>query len=369
MPVHKDETIKSNPWYYAFEVKDPTTGKRRTIKKRGFKTKKDAEYAEAEAKSQWKKGTYLKPSNIPFGEYLYQWLENKQNISDQTRYVNKGHIKNHINPLIGHLTLSELSPSNLETFISNLKKRNLSDSTVKKIYNVVNTALNAAVKRELISKNPLSLLESAPKVGKSKIKCWTPDDIKKFLNGFESRYKIVYKIAIYTGMRMGEILGLTLDDVDLKNKRIYVRQILDFNGKIKTGTKTLSSNRMITIPDILLEDMKEQYKLIENEMKLGGEDYNKERLFICTSKGRPYRKQQLTKSWYKLLEKTGVPRIRFHDLRHTCASLLLSIGTHPKVIQELLGHSSIKITMDLYSHLMPNMQNDAVNALGKLLSE
>lgn len=370
MPVHKDESVqKKEAWYYAFEVKDPSTGKRKTIKQRGFRSRREAELEEVDARNSWNKGIYISPDNTLLGDYLKHWIKHKQNISDQTRYVNEGHINNHIIPLIGHWSISKIRADVIEEFTANLQKRNLADSTIRKIFNIVNTALNAAVRREMILKNPVTMLESKPRVRKSKIDPWSVEEIKKFLSSFDNRYKIVYKLAIYTGMRQGEIMGLGLSDVDLANRKINIRQTLDFNGLPKAGAKTLSGNRSIDIPDDLYDDIKAQYDLMMSEIVANGEDYNKHRLFICTTKGHPCRKQQLVKSWHIFLEKSGVRKVRFHDLRHTCASLLLSIGTHPKVVQELLGHSSIKITMDLYSHLMPSMKSDALNDLGKLLSD
>ena len=134
------------------------------------------------------------------------------------------------------------------------------------------------------------------------------------------------------------------------------------------GAKTESGNRSITIPDILIDKLRKHIEMIENEMKRYGENYNKEKLLVCSVKGTPLTIPNLRRLWYRLLEETGSRKIRFHDLRHTCASLLLSVGAHPKVVQELLGHSSIKITMDLYSHLMPNMHSEAINKLGELIN-
>ncbi|MWV44986.1 tyrosine-type recombinase/integrase [Paenibacillus sp. HJL G12] len=366
MPVYKDKNAKLNPWYYAFEVKDDN-GKRKTIKKRGFKTKREAEILEVEARNEWNKGSYYEPIKSTFGEYIYQWIDNKQNLSEQARYNNLNHIKHHIIPLIGHVPMSKLNVFILEKFVSDLQDRNLAESTIRKIYNIVNTSLNAAAKKELLPKNPMTLLESAPRVSKKKLDYWTVDEVKQFLNGFEHRQKIVFQLAIYTGMRMGEILGLSISDIDLVNKRIHVRQVLTYDAKLKAGAKTISGNRSIAIPESLLNPLLEQIRSMEIEIEQYGEEYNKDRLLVCTTTGKPLTKPNLTSTWYYLLGLTKVRKIRFHDLRHTCASLLLQLGQHPKVVQELLGHSSIKVTIDLYSHMTPNMQTDAVNALDNLL--
>lgn len=366
MPAYKDKNTKNNPWYFAFEVKDEN-GKRKTIKKRGFKTKREAEIFEVEARNEWNKGAYYEPIKSTFGEYIYNWIENKQNLSEQAKYNNINHIKHHIIPLIGHVPMSKLNVFVIEKFISDLQQRNLAESTVRKIYNIVNTSLNAAVKKELLPKNPMTLLEAAPRVSKKKLDYWTADEVKQFLNGFEHRQKIVFQLAIYTGMRMGEILGLSLDDIDLENKHIHVRQVLTYDAKLKAGAKTISGNRSISIPESLLDPLEAQIKAMELEIAQNGGEYNKDRLLVCTMTGKPLTKPNLTSTWYYLLKVTKVRKIRFHDLRHTCASLLLQIGVHPKVVQELLGHSSIKVTIDLYSHMTPNMQADAIKALDDYL--
>lgn len=368
MPVYKDPNIKKNPWYYAFEVRDKETGKRKTIKKRGFKRKQDAELAEAEARLAWEKGTIGNGSSIKFGEFIWEFIKKKHNLSGQTRYNNENHIKTHIEPYLGHYKLNEINVSVLEDFIEKLNEKGLAESTCGKIFSIVNSALKSAAKRGLIVQNPVDLLEYKPRMTKRRVDYWTVDEVNKFLNGFEHRQKIVFELAIYTGMRLGEILGLPISNIDLKAKKIYIRQVLTFDGKIKMGAKTESGNRSITIPDILIDKLRKHIEMIENEMKRYGENYNKEKLLVCSVKGTPLTIPNLRRLWYRLLEETGSRKIRFHDLRHTCASLLLSVGAHPKVVQELLGHSSIKITMDLYSHLMPNMHSEAINKLGELIN-
>lgn len=368
MPVKKDPDIKTNPWYYAFEVRGED-GKRKVIKKRGFPSRKEAELAESDARLAWNKGTYFEPTKESFGEYIQYWIDNKQNVSDQTRYNYRGYIKLHINPLIGHVPMAKINVFVIEKFISDLQQRNLADSTIKKIYNIINTALKTAEKRELIQRNPIQQLESAPRLTKKRMDYWNSEEVKKFLNGFEHRQKIVFKMAIFMGLRMGEILGLSIPDIDLKGKKIHIRQVLTFQAKLKSGTKTMSGNRSVTIPDALIDDIKNQIELMNNEIAENGESYNKAMLLVCTTKGKPLTKANLTSTWHYLLKKLNMRPIRFHDLRHTCASLLFSLNIHPKVVQELLGHSSIKITLDLYSHMMPNMQSDALSALNNLLTE
>jgi integrase len=153
----------------------------------------------------------------------------------------------------------------------------------------------------------------------------------------------------------------------LENKKIYIRNILNFKKELQVGTKTAAGTRSISISPIVIDEIKKRIQIIENEKRATGASYNDLGFLICAKSGLPIPKHHIHKLWTRLLEKTGMRKIRFHDLRHTCASLLLTLGVHPKVVQERLGHTSFKITMDLYSHLMPNMQSEASDALENLL--
>jgi integrase len=367
MPIYPYDKSGKEHWYYAFEVKDEK-GKRKTIKKRGFKGKTEARKAEAEARVAWEKGTHIDASRMLYSDYVIKWLENKQDISKKTRITNEGHLKNHIIPSLGHLPLQKIRVDHIESFIKSIQVKGLAPGTVKKIFNLVQTSFNAAERKELISKNPFNLLDksSKPKAGKPKVDYWTKEEVKQFLNGFEHRNKIIFTLAIYTGMRQGEILALRWRDVDFEAKQLRVRQILDYDGKIEERVKTDAGYRSVTLSNHVLTELKKHRTVILQE-KLSCEEYFDNDLVVCQQNGKPVSKSNFHKFWVRRLAKSEVRRIRFHDLRHTCASLLFSINTHPKVVQELLGHQSIKITMDTYSHMLPNMQEDAVNELDEML--
>lgn len=370
MPIYEYEKSGKTHYYYAFEVKEDN-GKRKTIKKQGFKTKREARDAEAEARDTWNKGNYIDPSKTLYTDYVVNWLENKQDISNKTRYVNEGHIKNHIIPELGHLPLQKINVIHIENFIKSLQseEKNLAAGTIKKIFNLVQTSFNAAEKKELLSKNPFNLLDksSKPKAGKPKVDYWTKEEAKQFLDSFEHRNKIIFILAIYTGMRQGEILGLRWRDIDFENGQLRIRQILDgLTGKIQERVKTDAGYRSVTMSNHVMSELKKHRAAMVQE-KLAAEEYFDQNLVICQPNGKPVGITNFHKFWVRKLDQTGVRRIRFHDLRHTCASLLFSAGVHPKVVQELLGHKSIKVTLDTYSHMLPNMQKDALKELDKML--
>ncbi|MGO4496393.1 tyrosine-type recombinase/integrase [Paenibacillus sp. 2RAB27] len=375
MPMYEYQKGGKTHYYYAFEVKD-TNGDRKTIKKRGFTGKTECRAAEREARVAWEKGSYIDPSTMLYAEYANNWLEAKQDISEQTRYVNEGHLKNHILPVIGNIPLQKVKVNHIELLIKTLQEKvlangkKLAGGTIKKIYNLVQTSFKAAVQKEYIIRDPFTLLDkgSKPQAKKANVDYWTKEETKEFLNSFEHRQKILFILAIYTGMRRGEILGLRWKDVDLENGQLRISQILAFKSKIKDGAKTLAGNRSISIPPIVVAELRKHRTVIIQEKWEAKDKYKDHDLVVCGKDGRPVSWSNFHKFWIRRLEKTTVRPIRFHDLRHTCASLLLSAGTHPKIVQELLGHSSIKVTLDTYSHMMPNIQADAVKNLEKMLT-
>ncbi|EGL17485.1 MULTISPECIES: site-specific integrase [unclassified Paenibacillus] len=209
---------------------------------------------------------------------------------------------------------------------------------------------------------------SKPAVKKGRVDFWTVDEVKEFLDGLEHRHRIIFVLAIYTGMRRGEILGLRWRDIDLVFGQIRISQILAFKGEIKDGANTVSGNRSISTPPIVVPELRMHRTTIIREKWETQEEYKDYDLVVCRKNGMPVSWSNFHKFWLRILSKTKVRPIRFHDLRHTCASILLSGGIHPKIVQELLGHSSIKITLDTYSHMMPNIQADAVKTLEKMLN-
>ncbi|MFA9556077.1 site-specific integrase [Evansella sp. AB-rgal1] len=176
------------------------------------------------------------------------------------------------------------------------------------------------------------------------------------------RQHALFVLAIYCGIRRGELLGLKWSDIDFDNNRLGIRQILAFKSKIKDGAKTKTSNRSIKMSPFVASELK-KHKEQQEEEKMKADEYFDKNLVFCQENGLPVSWGNFHKFWVRILEKTKVRAIRFHDLRHTCASLLLSAEVHPKKVQELLGHASIKVTLDTYSHLIPNMQEEVASKM------
>ncbi|KIL80154.1 tyrosine-type recombinase/integrase [Bacillus badius] len=359
-------------WYYATELgTDPVTGTRKRKKKRGFKTKKEAEKALALVEAEVLKGTYFEQSNILFKDHLTDWFKTKKNsINIQTAQTYQSYLKNRVIPQLGCIKLAHLTPKLLQDYVNNLIEEGLSSSTIKKAYNVIKASLDFAVDMELLSSNPAKKIQ-LPKERKAKITVWELNDVRTFLEvAAHHRWYIAFHLAITTGMRRGEILGLRWKDIDLEKGVLYVRQTLSKDEKqFLTGAKTISGVRSIKLSKETVVILKKHKATISKAKLKCGPAYEDYDLVICTAGGTPVNPENLKRSYMQLIQQAGVPKIRFHDLRHTHATMLLSQGVHAKVISERLGHSNIKTTLDIYSHVLPNMQQEAANQIDELLSK
>ncbi|MCD8501373.1 MAG: site-specific integrase [Bacillaceae bacterium] len=225
------------------------------------------------------------------------------------------------------------------------------------------------MKYGLIQKNPVELVD-APRPQKKEMKTWNEEEVRQFLDVAESsRYYIVYLLAVTTGMRRGEILGLRWQDIDFKLKTLSIKQTLSNRGDEFQETKTSSGNRSVSLPTVTIEQLKKHKKMIAQEKLLAGNCYVNLDLVVCTSLGNKLHPRNLLREFKRLTDLAEVAPIRFHDLRHTHATLMLKQGVHPKIVSERLGHSNIKITLDTYTHVLPGLQQAAAEKFGEVLLE
>lgn len=362
---------RGDKWSFTIDLgPDPATGKRRQREKGGFKTKKEAQAAAAEMIVQVENRDYKKPVKQPLEKYLREWLESKRiGLKSNTYASYKHHVENHIIPSIGKVDLSKLTPAEIGNVYSNLiTEKKLADGTVRDTHKVLTAALGQAVKWGMLIRNPAAVVEK-PKSARKELSVWNAEQARSFLEiAKKHREYLAFLLALGTGMRQGEILGLRWKDVDLKEGVIGVVQTLSHDGKELTpGAKTKSGNRTISIDAGLLKELREQKKRIaEDRLKSKG-GYKDHDLIIPTSKGTPITPRNLSRTFYGLLEQSNVPKITFHDLRHTHATLMLTQGVHPKVVAERLGHADMRTTLEIYSHVLPHMQKEAAEKIGNLL--
>lgn len=362
---------RGDTWSYVVDLgPDPATGKRRQKEKSGFRTKKEAQTAAAELIIQVENSDYKKPVKQSLEKYLCDWLESKRISIKKNTFANyKIHIEAHIITAIGKVELAKLSPAEIgNMYASLITEKGLSEGTVRDTHKVLTAALGQAVKWGMLIRNPAAVVDK-PKATRKELSVWDAEQARLFLEvAQEDRTNMAFLLALSTGMRQGEILGLRWKDIDLKEGIIRVVQTLSHDGKELTpGAKTKSGNRTISIDMGLVKELLKQKSHVTADRLKSGGHYKDFDLVIPTSKGTPITPRNLSRSFYALLERSRVPKITFHDLRHTHATLLLTQGVHPKVVAERLGHADMRTTLEIYSHVLPHMQKEAADKVGKLL--
>lgn len=304
-----------------------------------------------------------------YKEYVDQWFLTKQNsIGIQTAKVYKYYLQGRIIPVLGNYAISKLTTIQLQSFINSLSEEGLSSATVKKIYEVIRNSLEHAVDFELISKNP-TLKIKLPKANKKEMNVWDEEEVNRFLKvAKEDPAYIVFYLALTTGMRQGELLGLRWKDLNLEKGLLNIKQTLSHDGKtFLSGAKTKSSLRTINLSLSSIKVLITRKLTVSKEKLSLGPIYQDFDLVACTQHGTPLNPANIRRTIKRLIKMAEVPEIRFHDLRHTHATLLLSNGVHVKVISERLGHSNIKVTLDTYSHVLPSMQEEVARKLDEII--
>lgn len=357
--------------------RDPETGKRQQKWFSGFESKDEAEKAMIAKIHEINQGMFVKPNKMTLGEYLENWLQDyAQNALRPTTFDSYSYlVRRHIIPSLGFLTLEKLQATHIQRFYSKMLKSGLiknsgglSPGTVRKIHGILRIALNHAVKWQLVNRNVATLAEP-PKNHKKEIATLDLKEVKQLLfNAQGDRYYIAFLLAVTTGLRRGEILGLRWKDVDMEAGMASIRKnlVMVNNKPVLHEPKTNRSVRMITLPSMVLQALKEHREIQNQEKIKAGAVYQDHDLIVTTHFGTPVIPQNLWKRLKEILMETGLPDIRFHDLRHTHATLLLKQGEHPKIVSERLGHSSISTTLDTYSHVVPNMQYETVERFEKM---
>jgi integrase len=318
-------------------------------------------------------GLVFDAGNLTVGEYLSQWLKDsvKGTVRPSTFEVHRHMIEPHIVPALGRLKLKDLNPAHVRGFYREKLDSGLSGATVRKMHSVLRKALKQAVLDGLIPRNVCEAVKP-PKVERKKIKPLDRQQAKTLLEAASGdRLEALYVLAVHTGMREGELLGLKWEDVDLERGVLRLRRsLVREGGKTTLGDlKTPKSRRSIRLTHAAAEALRSHLERQLEEMERLGSLYQPGRLVFATESGTLINPSNLrNRSFKPLLKRAGLPDICFHDLRHTCATLLLSQGTHPKLVQELLGHATIAMTLDTYSHFLPSMGDQTVRAMEAALS-
>jgi integrase len=312
-------------------------------------------------------------------QFLADWLENSQKHSVRPRTYERYEevVRLHIVPVLGHHRMQKLSAQHVQAFYTKKLNEGLAATTVGVFHIVLHKAFDTAMKWGLVPRNVCDLV-SPPRAKKFEMKPLTIEQTQQLLAAARGHLQeALFILALATGMRRGELLALKWQDINFAKGQLQVRRILTRipskmpgKGYIEAEPKTQKSRRSVVIASFALEALK-LHRIHQREAKMkAGPAWQDHDYVFCTSIGTHLNPtNDILNELKKLLQKAGLPDIRFHDLRHSAATLLLSEGVHPKVVQELLGHSTISITLDVYSHVLPSMQQDAIGRLNTTLSK
>lgn len=355
-------------WAIVLDVPDPETGKRRRKWHTFHGTKREAQTECARLITEINGGQYVEPSKTTLKDYFVRWLEHeKAHVSPKTHERYEELLLKNVAPVIGSIALTKIDASKLDHAWAKLlasgrrdSKGGLSPRTVHHCRRVMLTAMDQAVRWKMIPSNPVALTRP-PKIERAQMAAYGAPETAKMLAALEgSRMFIPALLASLCGLRRGEILALRWENVDLKAGSVAIRQSAEQVGtEVRYKEPKSGKARTVALSSTVVDEMKRHRAAqAEEQLKLGIRP-DARSFVVAQIDGKPLKPTSLTHEWTRLIAKTDLPQIRFHDLRHSHATQLLAAGVHPKIASERLGHSTIGITLDLYSHVMPGMQANA----------
>jgi integrase len=367
----------SGHWAIVLDVRDPATGKRRRKWHSFAGTKRQAQIECARLISELQRGIYLEPNKTTVAQFLDKWLVDvKPRVSPKTheRYQQVCH-KN-IVPLLGAVMLPKLKPAQIsDAYTKALAKGRrhgeggLSPRTVHHMHVILKGALAQAVKWELLVRNPAEAVD-APKVAHTAMQTYNLAQTAELIETARGeRIFVPTMLAVLCGLRRGEIAALRWGNVDLVSGQLAVVQSAEqTRAGVRYKEPKSGRARTVALSGTVVAELKAHRIQQAQQLLIVGKRLSDEDFVVAQADGSPLRPHSLGQEWVRFLARNAnLPRIRFHDLRHAHATHLLASGVHPKVASERLGHSKVGITLDLYSHVLPNMQIDAAALVDEAL--
>lgn len=353
-------------WYGKYDYLDPATGKR-VHKRVSAKTRAECASKLRTAIQAVESGQISADERLTVREFVERWLasiEGSIRPATLRRYTDL--MRLHVLPSIGGVQLRRLTPLQLQALHPEWRDKGLSPTTGRQVHYILHRAFRQAVRWRMIATNPCDLVDP-PRRSSPEMQTWDAHQTAAVLAaGDETSLAALWRLALLCGLRRGELLGLRWEDVDLDRGSLAVRRTLSrgMGGTWELGQpKTAAGQRSVALPASCVAALRTHRDRQAFERQRLGELWEGHGFIFTGQLGGPLHVNVLDHAFRRLTATAGVPRIRFHDLRHTCATLLLAAGIHPKVVQERLGHSDVSMTLNRYSHVMPGMQQLAADAL------
>ena len=330
-------------------------------RERWFVRKAEALRYRAQVEVDLSDGTWIEPSasNQKAGPWITQWFEARSNIRPSTKTSQEGLLRNHVLPEFGHKRLASINTSHIDNWIAALGAKGLAPSTIRSVHHLLRSSLEAACRDRLLPRNP-AVGVSLPRDAQREMRVLTPNEVLNLTDCMNQQARCMTLFGALAGLRWGETAALRLQSLDLLRRRITVTHTLtQVEGQMVLGPpKTPKSKRSLTIPKRLVAE-------IEAHLATGVKGHDG--LIFTTSNGTPlWPRNWRRRIWSPAVAATVGEPLRYHDLRRTHVAMLIEQGQHPKLIQERLGHSSIRTTLDVYGHLFRGIDEAAADAIDVL---
>jgi integrase len=312
-------------------------------------------------------------TRLTVGDYLADWLDTRRSLRPSTLKSYREHVTLYLMPLLGEIRLSELRAHHVDSMLAAIstpqRRRPLSPSTVRRVHATLRTALNSAVRQRLLPYNPAVHVD-LPVQRREPVTVWGPEEVARFLAATEDdRLHPLYRLVVMTGMRRGEVVGLRWADIDFERGLVAVnQQVVQLGPELRIGPpKTRAGTRVVPVDLRTLDVLKEHQRRQTAEAAAWGPARPATGLVFTREDGSLVRPETVSRHFRLLSRRAGLPLIRFHDLRHTSASLALTAGVAMRVVSDRLGHTTTSITADLYTHVSPVVSRRAATAIADLV--
>jgi integrase len=377
---------KGARWYVVVEDRNPATGRRKRRWHSGYRTKREAQAACNELLASLQLGDYIAPSRQTVEDFASEWLEAiRATIRPSTMDKYRRDLRTHVLPYVGHLQLTKLDATTLNRLWATLAESGrrprspegspsgLSAKSIENVAMTVHRMLKDAVRWGRLARNAADAADPPRRsVDRVEIQAWDAETLRRFLDACRAADDPLYSLWVFmatTGLRRGEALGLRWSDVDLDAGRARITHSLgSISWQVVAGQpKTAAGRRPISMDPITIGVLRDHRKRMLEQRLLVGAGFVDQDFVFCEPDGNPLHPERVYQAFKRRVRKHALPSLSPHGLRHTWATIALSNGVHPRVVQERLGHAHISVTLQTYSHVQPTMHDDAAALVARLI--